>query len=187
MIHLLAVSWRYGGSLHLKRTSTFRKRRPDANCCSANEMPRWNVDNMITHACAAALIVDDNEVDVNDLRDDFKVDNKEYAHHSKFLSMDANTEQNASIFRRAGLQSDCAITNRPHQVEALQARSSEPLGSKTEASIEVPKSWRTNTQRQEVIYRNETEEQSKYLIARIVLPWRFLLSSLHHDRFGEFA
>jgi DNA-directed RNA polymerase I subunit RPA49 len=40
------------------------------------------MDNMITHACAAALVVDDNEVDVNDLRDDFKVDNKQYVHQS---------------------------------------------------------------------------------------------------------
>jgi DNA-directed RNA polymerase I subunit RPA49 len=41
-------------------------------------MPRWNVDNLYTHIAAAALIVDDNEVDVNDLRDDLKIDNKEY-------------------------------------------------------------------------------------------------------------
>lgn len=40
-------------------------------------MPRWHVDNLITHACAAALIVDDFEVDVNDLREDFKLENKE--------------------------------------------------------------------------------------------------------------
>jgi DNA-directed RNA polymerase I subunit RPA49 len=46
--------------------------------CSSFEMPRWNVDNLYTHIAAAALIVDDNEVDVNDLRDDLKIDNKEY-------------------------------------------------------------------------------------------------------------
>jgi hypothetical protein len=33
---------------------------------------------MMTHACAAALIVDDFEVDVNDLREDFKIENKQY-------------------------------------------------------------------------------------------------------------
>jgi len=33
----------------------------------------------MTHACAAALIVDDFEVDINDLREDFKTGNKEYA------------------------------------------------------------------------------------------------------------
>lgn len=42
-----------------------------------NELPRWNIDNLITHACAAALIVDDFEVDVNDLREDFKLENRE--------------------------------------------------------------------------------------------------------------
>ena len=43
-----------------------------------NDLPRWNIDNLITHACAAALIVDDFEVDVNDLKEDFKLDNKMY-------------------------------------------------------------------------------------------------------------
>ncbi|KAF1947006.1 RNA polymerase I associated factor, A49-like protein [Clathrospora elynae] len=41
------------------------------------EMPRWNIDNLNTHIAAAALIVDDFEVDVNDLRDDLKLENKE--------------------------------------------------------------------------------------------------------------
>ncbi|OAL02587.1 RNA polymerase I associated factor, A49-like protein [Phaeosphaeriaceae sp. SRC1lsM3a] len=41
------------------------------------EMPRWNIDRLHTHIAAAALIVDDNEVDVNDLRDDLRIDNKE--------------------------------------------------------------------------------------------------------------
>lgn len=41
-------------------------------------MPRWNIDNLITHVAAAALIVDDHEVDVNDLREDLKIENKEY-------------------------------------------------------------------------------------------------------------
>ncbi|KAH7074603.1 DNA-directed RNA polymeras-like protein I 49 kDa polypeptide [Paraphoma chrysanthemicola] len=41
------------------------------------EMPRWNIDNLMTHIAAAALIVDNFEVDVNDLRDDLKLENKE--------------------------------------------------------------------------------------------------------------
>ena len=40
-------------------------------------MPRWNIDNLMTHVAAAALIVDDFEVDVNDLREDLKIENKE--------------------------------------------------------------------------------------------------------------
>ena len=41
-------------------------------------MPRWNIDNLMTHVAAAALLVDDFEVDVNDLREDLKIENKEY-------------------------------------------------------------------------------------------------------------
>jgi DNA-directed RNA polymerase I subunit RPA49 len=48
-----------------------------ANSSRSSEMPRWNIDKLNTHIAAAALIVDDNEVDVNDLRDDLKIDNKE--------------------------------------------------------------------------------------------------------------
>ena len=49
-----------------------------ANMCRNNDMPRWNIDNLMTHVAAAALIVDDFEVDVNDLREDLKIENKEY-------------------------------------------------------------------------------------------------------------
>ncbi|CBY01018.1 similar to DNA-directed RNA polymerase I 49 kDa polypeptide [Plenodomus lingam JN3] len=41
------------------------------------DMPRWNIDNLMTHIAAAALIVDDHEVDINDLREDLKLENKE--------------------------------------------------------------------------------------------------------------
>lgn len=47
-----------------------------------NDMTRWNIDNLMTHICAAALIVDNFEVDVNDLRDDLKLENKEYVYIS---------------------------------------------------------------------------------------------------------
>ncbi|PVI07573.1 DNA-directed RNA polymeras-like protein I 49 kDa polypeptide [Periconia macrospinosa] len=42
-----------------------------------NEMTRWHTDNLITHICATALLVDAFEVDVNDLRNDLKLENKE--------------------------------------------------------------------------------------------------------------
>ncbi|PSN70935.1 DNA-directed RNA polymeras-like protein I 49 kDa polypeptide [Corynespora cassiicola Philippines] len=42
-----------------------------------NDMPRWNIDYLMTHIAAAALIVDGYEVDVNDLREDLKLENKE--------------------------------------------------------------------------------------------------------------
>jgi DNA-directed RNA polymerase I subunit RPA49 len=44
-------------------------------------MTRWHTDFLITHILAAALVVDDFEVDVNDLRDDLKLENKEYVKH----------------------------------------------------------------------------------------------------------
>lgn len=47
------------------------------DCFSGSEMPRWNVDYLMTHIAAAALIVDDQAVDVNDLREDLKLENKE--------------------------------------------------------------------------------------------------------------
>jgi hypothetical protein len=56
-------------------------------------MPRWNIDRLHTHIAAAALIVDDNEVDVNDLRDDLKIDNKEYgALHPRMYSANFSAE-----------------------------------------------------------------------------------------------
>ncbi|KAF2205840.1 RNA polymerase I associated factor, A49-like protein [Delitschia confertaspora ATCC 74209] len=47
----------------------------------SNDLTRWHVDHLITHICAAALIVDDFEVDVNDLRDDLKLENKDIKHY----------------------------------------------------------------------------------------------------------
>jgi hypothetical protein len=46
----------------------------------------------MTHIAAAALIVDDNEVDVNDLRDDLKIDNKEYVYIDRLARLTANME-----------------------------------------------------------------------------------------------
>ena len=63
--------------MHLRSMSNGVNTYAKANLHSGSDMPRWNTDNLITHIAAAALIVDDLEVDVNDLRDDLKVDNKE--------------------------------------------------------------------------------------------------------------
>lgn len=57
------------------------------NLYSNPEMPRWNIDNLMTHIAAAALIVDEFAVDVNDLREDLKLENKEYVLH---LTVSAN-------------------------------------------------------------------------------------------------
>ncbi|KAF2115076.1 DNA-directed RNA polymeras-like protein I 49 kDa polypeptide [Lophiotrema nucula] len=42
-----------------------------------NDLTSWHTDNLMTHIAAAALFIDDFEVDVNDLRDDLRVENKE--------------------------------------------------------------------------------------------------------------
>lgn len=57
--------------------SRVERTMPKANRTSG-DMPRWNIDNLVTHIAAAALIVDDHEVDVGDLREDLKLENKEY-------------------------------------------------------------------------------------------------------------
>ena len=51
-----------------------------------NDMPRWNTDNLITHICAAALIVDNFEVDVSDIRNDLKLENRESVPSSRPLA-----------------------------------------------------------------------------------------------------
>jgi DNA-directed RNA polymerase I subunit RPA49 len=56
-------------------------------------MPRWNIDNLMTHIAAAALIVDEFEVDVNDLRDDLKLENKEYV--TKYILFDVDCANTA--------------------------------------------------------------------------------------------
>ena len=46
-------------------------------CTRNNELTRWNIDYLLTHIAAAALIVDNYEVDMNDLREDLKLELKE--------------------------------------------------------------------------------------------------------------
>ena len=38
---------------------------------------KWAIDKIITHICALALAIDNCEVDMHDLREDLKLDNKE--------------------------------------------------------------------------------------------------------------
>ncbi|KAF2652336.1 DNA-directed RNA polymeras-like protein I 49 kDa polypeptide [Lophiostoma macrostomum CBS 122681] len=42
-----------------------------------NDMTRWHVDNLMTHVLAAALIVENYEMDTKELRDDLAIDTKE--------------------------------------------------------------------------------------------------------------
>ncbi len=42
-----------------------------------SDMTKWKVDNLVTHICALALIVDNFETDVNDIREDLSLDNRQ--------------------------------------------------------------------------------------------------------------
>lgn len=92
-----------------------------ADLRSSPEMSRWHVDNLMTHIAAAALIVDDFEVDVNDLRDDLKLENKEYVDSGLVYGTYANTAQDQAILCRARLQTRSTNTGRPHTHEAHQS------------------------------------------------------------------
>lgn len=48
---------------------------------SFSEMTKWKVDNLVTHICALALIIDNFETDVNDIREDLGLDNKQFVSH----------------------------------------------------------------------------------------------------------
>lgn len=39
---------------------------------------KWAVDNLVTHVCALALVIDDFEVDTQHLKEDLRLENKEY-------------------------------------------------------------------------------------------------------------
>jgi DNA-directed RNA polymerase I subunit RPA49 len=110
----------------------------------SGDMPRWNIDNLMTHVAAAALIVDDFEVDVNDLREDLKLENKEYVSRPwQFAVPLTNSLQSQAVLRGAGMQAHSAHTNRSHQVEAHKGREREPLRRKTQAAIDVPQGRRS--------------------------------------------
>lgn len=46
------------------------------NSSNSGELTRWHIDNLIAHVAAAALIVDNYEVDVFDLREDLRLETK---------------------------------------------------------------------------------------------------------------
>jgi hypothetical protein len=75
----------------------------------------------MTHVAAAALIVDDHEVDVNDLREDLKIENKEYVVPAKHSSLQQLTSpQDQAVLQRAWLQSQPTNTDRHDQVQVDQ-------------------------------------------------------------------
>jgi hypothetical protein len=99
-------------------------------------MPRWNIDNLMTHVAAAALIVDDFEVDVNDLREDLKIENKECVACPVYMA--TLTVQGAAVLPRAGLQGGPPDRGRPDQVQAHQGREQQPPHCEAAAATDVP-------------------------------------------------
>lgn len=51
----------------------------------ANELPKWNMDNLFTHICALTLFVDGWTTDTTNLRDDLKMENKEIQQYFREL------------------------------------------------------------------------------------------------------
>ena len=109
-------------------------------------MSRWHVDNLMTHIAAAALTVDDYEVDVNDLREDLKLENKEYVPPKKTLDLThANATQNQAILRRTRMQAQRPNPNRPHTHEAYQGRKRQPLHRQAQVAIVIPQGRRSTS------------------------------------------
>lgn len=75
----------------------------------------------MTHVAAAALIVDDFEVDVNDLREDLKIENKEYVvYAARFDLHKLTSSQDQTVLPRTRLQSWSTNTDRYDKVQINQ-------------------------------------------------------------------
>lgn len=97
----------------------------------------------MTHVAAAALIVDDHEVDVNDLREDLKIENKEYVVSTKHSNLQQLTSpQDQAVLLRARLQSQPPNTDRHDQVQVDQGRGREPQHRKAAHPAVVPEGER---------------------------------------------
>lgn len=108
-------------------------------------MSRWHVDNLMTHIAAAALTVDDYEVDVNDLREDLKLENKEYVPQEPLDLTHANATQDQAILRRTRMQAQRPNPNRSHTHEAHQSRNRQPLHREAKAPTVIPQSRRSTS------------------------------------------
>jgi len=43
-----------------------------------NELNKWHMDNLITHMAAISLFIDGYKTDTHDLREDLRLENKQY-------------------------------------------------------------------------------------------------------------
>lgn len=58
---------------------------------SSNELPKWNMDNLYTHMCALSLFVDGWTSDIQALREDLRMENKEITQYYKELGCKVNS------------------------------------------------------------------------------------------------
>ncbi|KAF2012469.1 RNA polymerase I associated factor, A49-like protein [Aaosphaeria arxii CBS 175.79] len=97
-----------------------------------NDMPRWNIDNLMTHTAAAALIVDGFEVDVNDLRDDLKIENKDIKAYFQEIGCKVNPptqteQQKLKISKAEGINHSIAKLRIPLSFPRIsKGRSNQP-------------------------------------------------------------
>ena len=45
--------------------------------CQNRTLNKWALDNLTTHICALTLLIDNYEVDMYDIREDLKLENKQ--------------------------------------------------------------------------------------------------------------
>ena len=116
----------------------------------------------MTHVAAAALIVDDHEVDVNDLREDLKIENKEYVVSTKHSNLQQLTSpQDQAVLLRARLQSQPPNTDRHDQVQVDQGRDRESQHRKTAHPAVVPKGERPDEE-EEISGKPDNQPKPKH-------------------------
>lgn len=54
-----------------------------------NELSKWHVDNIMTHMAAISLYIDNWRTDTHELREDLRLENKQYVHLSFHFAMHA--------------------------------------------------------------------------------------------------
>lgn len=103
-------------------------------------MPRWNQDNLMTHVFAAALIVDGFEVDVNDLREDLKLDNRACVSRSPppRVTVTNRPLQDPRTLPGARVQGCGTQGSGPCEAEDHKGGEQQPLLSQAKTAVAIP-------------------------------------------------
>ncbi|MCJ1413574.1 DNA-directed RNA polymerase I subunit rpa49 [Ptychographa xylographoides] len=94
-------------------------------------MNKWAIDNYMTHVCAITLAIEKCELDISDIRDDLKLDTKQYAQlpYSRFT--------NIPILPRTRLQGRHPDRDGNDQVQNFKGGAEKPQDCKVEAAFGV--------------------------------------------------